>query len=37
MTERIEFLESRINRVEKLLYLVLVMTAPNVLTFIQNL
>lgn len=35
--ERIELIESRLNRVEKLLYLVLITSAPNVITFINNL
>lgn len=35
--ERLEFIESRINRLEKLLYLVLITSAPNVLAFVQNL
>ena len=35
--ERMDFIESRLNRLEKLMYLLLVMTAPQVLEFLTVL
>lgn len=37
MESRISFIEARITRVEKLLYLVLIMSAPNVLKFLESI
>lgn len=37
MEDRLKFLESRLTRLERIMYLILIMTAPNVLSFIQTL